>query len=173
MKSDAYHAFMLDHASGALSPDMSLAAELHIILSQTGHEMADLWSVTRDAMGPRTPQTPPLAYDRLPEALELAVGNFDTVPWKKGLSGVHFAKRGKGKGKLMRLDPGQAAPEHSHSALEATVVLAGEFDDGHGVYSRGDLVLGRPGMRHRPASHGDQMCICYVAQDALPFWRFS
>ncbi len=170
MKSDAYHAFMLDHASGALSDDMSLAAELHVILSETGHKTADIWLATQDAMRPKVQL---LAHDSLPEALELAVGNFDAIPWKRGLSGVHFAKRGKGKGKLMRLDPGQAAPEHSHSALEATVVLAGEFDDGHGVYSRGDLVLGRPGVRHRPASHGDQMCICYVAQDALPFWRFS
>lgn len=173
MKSDAYHAFMLDHASGALSEDMSLAAELHIILSETGHKTADIWLATRDAVAPSAKQATLLEHDRLPEALELAVGDFDTIPWKRGLSGVHYAKRGKGKGKLMRLDPGQSAPEHSHSALEATVVLAGQFDDGHGVYGRGDLVLGRPGVRHRPASHGDQMCICYVAQNALPFWRFS
>ncbi|MEO1322784.1 MAG: cupin domain-containing protein [Pseudomonadota bacterium] len=173
MNSDAYHAFMLDHASGALSADMALAAELHVLLSDRGHETADLWQVTRDVMGLSGVQAQLADHECLPEALELAVGDFDTVPWKKGLSGVHYAKRGKGKGKLMRLDPGQSAPEHSHSALEATVVLEGEFEDGHGVYKRGDLVLGRPGIRHRPAAHGDQMCICYVAQEALPFWRFS
>ena len=173
MKSDAYHAFMLDHASGALSADMALAAELHILLSETGHEAADIWHATRDAVGLWANEAQSLEHERLPEALELAVGSFETTPWKKGLSGVHYAKRGKDKGKLMRLDPGQAAPEHSHSALEATVVLEGQFADGHGVYGRGDLVLGRPGVRHRPAAHGDQMCICYVAQDALPFWRFS
>ena len=173
MKSDAYHAFLLDHAAGALQADMALAAELHILLSETGHEAADIWHATRDAVGLWASDAKPLEYDRLPEALEMAVGDFETIPWKKGLSGVHYAKRGKGKGKLMRLDPGQSAPEHSHSALEATVVLAGQFDDGHGVYGRGDLVLGRPGMRHRPAANGDQMCICYVAQDALPFWRLS
>ncbi|MEM6555329.1 MAG: cupin domain-containing protein [Pseudomonadota bacterium] len=173
MNSDAYHAFMLDHASGALSADMALAAELHILLSEKGHETADIWHATRDAVELWANQTHAIEHECLPEALELAVGDFDTVPWKKGLSGVHYAKRGKDKGKLMRLDPGQAAPEHSHSALEATVVLEGEFEDGHGVYRRGDLVLGRPGVRHRPAAHGNEMCICYVAQDALPFWRFS
>lgn len=173
MKSDAYHAFMLDHAAGTLPADMSLAAELHIILSETGHEAADIWHAARDAVDLWANIEKPLEHERLPEALELAVSNYQTVPWKRGLSGVHYAKRGKGKGKLMRLDPGQAAPEHNHTALEATVVLEGQFDDGHGVYGRGDLVLGRPGVRHRPAAHGDQMCICYVAQDALPFWRLS
>jgi len=173
MNSDAYHAFMLDHTTGALSTDMALAAELHVLLSGKGHETADVWQATRAVMSGYEAFMTPTEHACLPEALELALGDFETVPWKKGLSGVHFAKRGKGKGKLMRLDPGQAAPEHSHSVLEATVVLEGEFEDGHGVYQRGDLVLGRPGMRHRPAAHGDQMCICYVAQDALPFWRLS
>ena len=173
MNSDAYHAFMLDHATGALPVDMSLAAELHILLSETGHETSDIWLMARDVMGPISGAARMLDHECLPEALELAQTNFETTPWKKGLSGVHYAKRGKDKGKLMRLDPGQAAPEHSHSALEATVVLEGRFEDGHGVYKRGDLVLGRPGVRHRPAAYGDTMCICYVAQDALPFWRLS
>ncbi|MEL6725154.1 MAG: hypothetical protein AAFP24_09065, partial [Pseudomonadota bacterium] len=118
MNSDAYHAFMLDHASGTLSKDLAIAAELHILLSETGRGTADLWHVTRDSIGLWANETKALDHECLPEALELAVGDFETVPWKRGLSGVHYAKRGRGKGKLMRLDPGQAAPEHSHSALE-------------------------------------------------------
>ena len=173
MNSDAYHAFMLDHAVGALSTDMALAAELHILLCSKGHEAADIWSSAKDIISTPRAANETVDHACLPEALELALGDYETVPWKKGLSGVHYAKRGRGKGKLMRLDPGQAAPEHSHSALEATVVLEGQFEDGHGVYKRGDLVLGRPGVRHRPAAHGDKMCICYVAQEALPFWRLS
>ncbi|MEP1142916.1 MAG: cupin domain-containing protein [Henriciella sp.] len=173
MNSDAYHAFMLDHAAGAMSSDMALAAELHILLSERGREAANIWHSTRDAVNLWATENRTTEHERLPEALELALGDFETVPWKKGVSGVHYAKRGKGKGKLMRLDPGQSAPEHSHSALEATVVLEGQFEDGHGIYNRGDLVLGRPGVRHRPAAYGDQMCICYVAQDALSFWRLS
>lgn len=171
MKSDVYHAFMLDHASGALSSDMALAAELHVLLCNKGREAAELWRMTRNALSDKRPHANDLDHERLPEALELSVGDFTTVPWKRGLSGVHYAKRSNGK--LMRLDPGQSAPEHSHSALEATLVLEGRFEDGHGVYKRGDLVIGRPGFRHRPAAYGDQMCICYVAQEPTPFWRFS
>lgn len=173
MNSDTYHAFMMDHAGGALSSDMAIAAELHILLSETGHKTSDIWDAARHALGLESRNEIDCEHAFLPEALELARSEFSTVPWKRGLSGVHYAKRGGGKGKLMRLDPGQSAPEHSHSALEATVVLKGQFEDGHGVYSRGDLVLGRPGVRHRPAAHGDEMCICYVAQEPLPFWRFS
>ena len=170
MKSDAYHAFLMDHASGALSSDMALAAELHELLNSDAQEILSVWRCARanlsDGLDTHT-------HEHLPEALELAMGNFDTVPWKRGLSGVHYAKRGDGKGKLMRLDPGQSAPSHSHSALEATVVLKGQFEDGHGVYGRGDIVLGRPGVRHQPAAYGQEMCICYVAQEPTPFWRFS
>lgn len=173
MNSDAYHAFMMDHAGGTLSSDMAIAAELHILLSEKGHQTSDIWTAARQVLGAEGQQEVDCEHAFLPEALELARGEFSTVPWKRGVSGVHYAKRGRGKGKLMRLDPGQAAPEHSHSALEATVVLRGRFEDGHGVYARGDLVLGRPGMRHRPAAHGEEMCICFVAQEALPFWRFS
>lgn len=173
MNSDTYHAFMMDHAGGTLSTDMAIAAELHILLSDTGHETSDIWDAARHALGAASKRDVDCEHAFLPEALELARSEFSTVPWKRGLSGVHYAKRGRGKGKLMRLDPGQSAPEHSHSALEATVVLRGQFEDGHGVYSRGDLVLGRPGVRHRPAAHGDEMCVCFVAQEPLPFWRLS
>lgn len=173
MNSDAYHAFMLDHASGALPSDLALAAQLHVLLSPKGHETARIWQTAREAVVEFNSPDPGPDDSYLPEALELARREFKTVPWKKGLSGVHYAKRGRGKGKLMRLDPGQSAPEHSHSALEATIVLHGRFKDGHGSYARGDLVLGYPGMRHRPAAVGDEMCICYVAQEPLPFWRLS
>ncbi|MCR9196922.1 MAG: cupin domain-containing protein [Hyphomonas sp.] len=173
MNSDTYHAFMMDHAGGALSSDMAIAAELHILLSETGHKTADIWDAARHVLALEAAPEADCEHAFLPEALELACSEFSTVPWKRGLSGVHYAKRGRGKGKLMRLDPGQAAPEHSHSALEATVVLKGQFEDGHGVYGRGDLVLGRPGVRHRPAAHGEEMCICFVAQEPLPFWRLS
>lgn len=169
MNSDTYHAFMLDYATGALCPDMALAAQLHILLSDEGKRAADTWASAGAVFGMEANRD----SDRLPEALELANGDLQTVPWKRGLSGAHYARRGKGNGQLMRLDPGQTVPAHNHTALEATVVLEGEFEDGHGVYRRGDLVLGPPGMRHQPAAHGEHRCVCFVAKEPIPFWRFS
>ena len=65
MNSDAYHAFMLDHAVGALSTDMALAAELHILLCSTGHEAADIWSSAKEVMG-----TPIAEMDALDHACQ-------------------------------------------------------------------------------------------------------
>ena len=173
MRSDAYQAFLLDHVAGNLSQEMALAAELHVLLSPEARQAVKTWSCAREALRGDRGNLADTSPEYLPEALELALADFDTVPWKRGLSGVHYAKRGKNAGRLMRLDPGQVAPEHSHSVMEATVVLEGEFEDGHGVYKRGDLVLGRPGIKHRPAAHGNQTCICFVGQEPLPFWRMT
>ncbi len=174
MKTDIYHAFMLDHVAGSLSDDMALAAELHLLLNHEASAVCNVWAAAQHALWDKGHKSPSqLSHQVLPEALELACGDFETVPWMRGLSGVHYARRGPGRGKLMRLDPGQSAPAHSHSALEVTVVLKGAFEDGLGVHDRGDLVLASPGIRHRPAAYGDEMCICFVAQESLPFWRLS
>ncbi len=177
MNSDAYHAFMMDHAGRNLSSDMAIAAELHVLLSETGRETAHIWDAAAQALLENEVARPEPDRERdgqiRLDALTLSRQEFSDIDWKRGLSGVRYAKLGRDRGKIMRLNQGQSAPEHSHSALEATVVLKGQFEDGHGVYSRGDLVLGRPGVRHKPAAHGDETCICFVAQEPLPFWRFS
>lgn len=170
MNTDAYHAFMLDHASGALDRELTLAAELHLLLSEDGRDVSETWDIVRDHFLPGSHRR---GEQQIPEALELARADFATVPWRRGLSGVHYAKRGPGRGQLMRLDPGQTAPEHGHSAREATLVLKGEFSDGAGHYKRGDLVVADKGSRHRPAAYGQEMCICYVARAPRPFWRLS
>ena len=38
-------------------------------------------------------------------------------------------------------------------------------------FKRGDLVLGEPGMRHKPQAVGDEACVCLVAQKPGGFWR--
>lgn len=174
MYTDTYHAFMLDYAAGNLAPEMALAAHLHEVLSPDGAKNAEIWSKTKSLLT-KSDNGSDLsdAHNRLPEVLELAHGSFDDLPWRTGLSGVSFAKRGPDRGQLMRLNPGQAAPSHTHSALEATVVLVGEFADGHGTYKRGDIALAHPGKRHQPAAIGDVACICFVAKEPTPFWRFS
>lgn len=168
MKTDAYLSFMLDYSAGTLPPEQALAAQLHVLLSPEGRANASVWQAVGDVLDDHS------ATDHfLPEALEISRADYSKVPWKRGLSGVQMAKRGKDRGQFMRLDPGQSAPEHSHSAPEATVVLQGQFEDGHGVYKRGDLVVAAPGHRHRPAAFGDESCICFVGRAPLPFWRLS
>ncbi len=170
MKSDNYDSFLLDYVSGALSPDLAMAADLHCLLDIEAREKASVMSMAKSEIAGKARLS---TWQYLPEALELARSNFSTVPWRRGLSGAHFAKRGLNKGQLMRLDPGQRVPEHSHSTIEATVVLDGGFEDGRGRFLRGEIAILEQGERHQPQAVGDTPCICFVATGPKAFWRLS
>lgn len=73
----------------------------------------------------------------------------------------------------MRLEPGRHVPAHSHSAIEATVVLRGALEVDGEVFEVGGLAIGEPGETHKPAAYGDEPCICFVARAERPFWRLT
>lgn len=158
-KTTTYEAFMLDHAAGNLSASMSVAGDLHILLNDEGAETCDLWRAAAQAMGPPPQKT---RVD-LSAACEIITNGTKDVNWRRGLSGAQFAKAGSHGGKFMRLRPGKSVPAHSHKKLEVTVVLQGQLSDGERVYNEGEIVFGEPGVRHKPAAHGDAPCVCYVA----------
>lgn len=176
-----YDAFMLDHAAGNQSSAMALAGDLHVWLSADGLDTSAVWaaiggalleratdgdfSARMDSIEPRG--TAPVSVKAVMDM------EYDTLKWRRGLSGVRYADAGVKNGQFMSLMPGQSAPAHSHSALEATIVLSGRFTDGHGEYKRGDIVIGAPGVRHKPAAVGDTRCVCYVAREPTPFWRLT
>ena len=173
--SDTYHAFMLDHSAGQLTPGMQLAADIHRLMSSTGDEVAALWetvkSVLRDSGQPAPRDT--REQRQIAPAIEIIHADYASVKWRRGISGVQYAKCAGEGGKLMRLHPGQGVFSHGHSALEATVVLEGCLDDGLGRYEPGDILLAEPGMKHRPAASGNQACTCFVARAPRPFWRLT
>jgi len=94
MVPDTYHSFLMDHVNEALSADLALAAELHVVLKEEARAVTETWRQVRDTMLGSSERRQSNERDHLPEALELCVGGFKTVPWKRGLSGVHYAKRG-------------------------------------------------------------------------------
>jgi predicted ChrR family anti-sigma factor len=178
---ESYASFMMDHAAGNQADALALAGDIHMMLSPSGAEQAQLWSIVGGALLERDPAPANTGHARpgrrrsanpsqetAQELLALADGSLE---WKRGISGVSYANTRTRGAKFMRLDPGQSAPAHGHGGLEATVVLQGRFSDGHGVYSRGDLVLGEPGKRHKPAAVGDETCICFVAETSHPLWN--
>lgn len=171
---------MMDKVSGALSPGLKLAADLHVALSVDGYRSAMEWNVIGGALfeldgiellGFRRGRThrrgPRLDVSKILET------DFEDISWRKSFSGVSVAKTGVRGTHFMRLNANQRTPEHGHSALEATVVLEGALDVDGDIYERGDIALGVPGERHRPTAHGDNRCICFVAQDKRPFWRLT
>ena len=175
---DTYQAFMLDHAAGTLPDNLHLAGDVHRLMSSEGEKAAELWEAVRYVLLGDESAPPPYEkrgrQDRsLARALKIIQTDFDTVKWRRGLSGAHYAKCANHGGQLMHLDPGQKVYAHGHSALEATVILEGGLEDGIGVYRRGDILLAEPGLRHRPATHGNQACTCFVARAPKSFWRFT
>lgn len=172
---DTYQAFMLDYVAGNLSPAMQTAAAIHRLMSSTGDEAAELWEVTRDVLSEDRQMLDDAKDQRngIPEALDIIQTDFDAIRWRRGLSGVRYARPRCGDGQLMHLRPGQSVFSHGHSALEATVVLEGLFEDGRGTYRPGDIVLATPGVKHRPAASGNTACTCYVAKGYTAFWRFT
>ena len=172
---DTYAAFMLDHTAGNLTPAMNLAASIHRLMSSEGDEAATLWESVRKALvsegDHRTEnhETEP----HVTTALNIIHTDYSDVNWRRGLSGVHYAKSPIKNGQLMRLKPGQSVFSHGHSRLEATVVLEGTLDDGLGVYEVGDILLAEPGLQHKPSAGGNQSCTCFVARSPKPFWRLT
>ena len=170
---------MMDHAAGNQAAAFALAGDLHVLLSDMGAETAGLWAVIGGALLENESLIVPASHSTIRKPRHEKMTRAETLleytdsrrNWRRGLSGVYYAPIGIAGAKLMKLKPGQSAPMHGHEALEATVVLAGRFTDGHGTYTCGDLVLGEPGMRHKPAAVGDEECICFVAQRASRFWR--
>lgn len=181
MTNDIYDAFMLDHAVGALGGGLCVAADLHVRMSRDAEQRSLLWEVVGGALlerdssslGTRTRlrhRKKPKASDGVHRVLNTDLSNLN---WKNSLSGASMAKAGVPESHFMRLEPGRHVPAHSHSALEATVVLQGALEVDGDVFEVGGLAIGEPGETHKPAAYGDEPCICFVARGERPFWRLT
>lgn len=106
----------------------------------------------------------------LPGVLQKYVGpNLDQIQWKSVGGGVKQAiipTKGKATARLLRIPPGVAVPEHSHSGTELTVVLAGSYADGPRRFERGDIQQADTEVHHSPSVVGTEECVCLVATDA-------
>ncbi|MEQ1780348.1 MAG: cupin domain-containing protein [Hyphomonadaceae bacterium] len=175
---NAYAAFMLDHAAGRLAPAESLVADLHRALSPSGRSYAGMLDSAGGALlesvepefigvGPMDPggQEAPAAIvprSRLAPYLE---DDLLALRWRKDLVGVPTFRTAIPMARLLRLDPGERAPGHSHGRRDVTVVLQGAFADEEGVYQKGDLAFAMPGLRHQPRAVGVEPCVCMVATE--------
>ena len=172
---DTYHAFMLDYAAGNLAPSLKVAASIHRLMSSCGDEAATLWESVREVLLEDDANPGQKAQDdaAVSAALDIIHMDYEEVRWRRGLSGVRYSNVSSASGQLMRLEPGQNVFAHGHSALEATVILEGALEDGHGSYQQGDILFAIPGVKHRPAALGQCACTCYVARSPRPFWRLT
>jgi len=181
-RDDTYAAFMLDHAAGNHPESLALAGDLHMLLSSDAARTAFAWSIiggalleAEDSLALSAAPLQSPVYRKARRAVAGATCILESaarpLKWKRGLSGMPYYPVGVPGGRLMKLEPGARVTKHGHSTIEATVVIRGELEDEYGTYRRGDLMLGEPGMQHKPVAAGKVTCICYVAEPPQFAWR--
>ncbi len=70
------------------------------------------------------------------------------------------------RAEIIRIEPGWAAPRHSHSAGEYTLVMTGSFSDERGRYIVGDIAYAGPGIVHRPTAEKGEVCYSLAVSEA-------
>ena len=104
-----------------------------------------------------------------PEGLRtLALEAAATRGWKfagPGIRSLILDTGGEATAEILRIAPGASAPEHTHSADEYTLVLAGAFHDETGVYRAGDLAIADPTLTHRPTAELGVVCYSFAVTD--------
>lgn len=183
---------LADYAAGALPPGMSLLVASHLTFCpESRRRVADLESVggaflASDTTGtiappalegvlarldageaeepaPRLNEAKPSV---LPAPLRKALGMTEhEIPWKFRLPGLSDYDAEGYDGEevgLLRAKPGAPIFSHTHSGVEATLVLSGAMQDRGQVYRRGEVTLATEEDDHRPRIVGDEVCICLV-----------
>ena len=64
---------------------------------------------------------------------------------------------------MLKVQPGQRMPHHTHSGTEYTQVLQGSFHDDFGRYVAGDCIEADDDIDHQPTIDSDVECICLAA----------
>lgn len=96
--------------------------------------------------------------------------DIDALKWRKVGPGVEEYRiktaNKAAKTSLLRIEPGRAMPEHTHSGREITVVLKGSYADGAETFARGDMQIADASDNHQPLADHEEGCICLIVLDA-------
>lgn len=120
-----------------------------------------------DAPAPRPRLAEPAGGDLiLPAPLRALVGpDPSRLGWKfrlPGLSETHLDGFDGEEVSLLRARPGAPMFAHTHSGVEATLVLTGLMEDRGEVFGRGDVTIATEADDHRPRIVGDEVCYCLI-----------
>ena len=128
-----------------------------------------------EAPRPRTPEPEDhsaFSHDisALPEPVrQMAHSALSRSGWKFASPGIRtltLEVGGDGRAELLRIEPGAAAPEHTHMGEEFTLVLSGAFHDMRGVYRVGDIAVADETVTHRPTGETGAICYSLAVTDA-------
>lgn len=94
--------------------------------------------------------------------------NYQLGPWKWIAPGVSMrpiilAEESKSRAFILRSKPGTRMLDHTHSGVELTHVISGEFSHEGGRFRAGDFDYGDENLHHRPIVASGEPCVCLVA----------
>jgi putative transcriptional regulator len=93
---------------------------------------------------------------------------YESLKWRSvmpGLREVAFEHAPGCEASLLWIKAGRAMPSHTHSGMEATLVLKGSFADATGYYGPGDLAVVDSDIDHKPVASADEDCICFAVSE--------
>lgn len=186
----AMEALLAGYAEGSLDPYTHTLVESHLILSDVNREtvraMEEAIGDELDAIEPQPfrrsardevlgaiyaggwygrPRPPKIDPD-VPEPLEKLIrARLDDLSWTFAGFGVRehvlFADDSL-RASFYRVKAGRRLPQHTHTGLEATLVLKGAFEDATGRYVRGDVALADATVDHQPVADPSGPCVCFA-----------
>jgi putative transcriptional regulator len=85
--------------------------------------------------------------------------------WKPLAPGMRWSKvqlkhSFEGSLYMLRIAPGRSLARHTHSSIEMTQVLCGEFDDGRSTFAAGDFDAADKSVHHEPKVLVGSECVC-------------
>jgi putative transcriptional regulator len=99
---------------------------------------------------------------------EVCLESAGTAGWTfagPGVRSLTLSTGGLLPAKLLRIEPGQGAPNHDHTGTEYTLVVKGAFEDGTGRFGPGDLSIKRAGQIHHPIAEFGEVCFALAVEE--------
>ena len=84
------------------------------------------------------------------------------IPWKefgKNNAIAPLVTSPKGNFYLIYIGPGESVPQHGHTGVEYSYVVAGSYDDGISIFSTGDFSLSTQKITHSPKATSEDGCL--------------
>jgi putative transcriptional regulator len=117
-----------------------------------------------DAPAPAVPRSLATAPSPLPRPVAEAIGApFEAIRWRFRMPGVSECPIDLGADErvsLLRVRPGAGVPAHTHTAEEATLVLAGSLCDRGRTFRAGDVAVATADDDHHPSAGPGEDCLC-------------
>jgi putative transcriptional regulator len=84
------------------------------------------------------------------------------IPWKefgKNNAIAPVVMSQKGNFYLIYIGPGEIIPQHDHSDIEYSYLVAGSYNDGITTFKTGDFSVSKHGQIHSPQATSDDGCL--------------